>query len=69
MSRWRCLSCEGEYDDIFPDGLRYFHACPPLEDPITLERRERDDRRDENIDRITGDIKLRGKGREKVKEG
>lgn len=30
MAKRRCKSCLGEYDDIGPDGVRYFHACPPL---------------------------------------
>lgn len=28
--RMRCGSCAGEYDSIFPDGTRYFHACGPV---------------------------------------
>lgn len=30
MSRHRCNSCQGEYDDIGADGVAYFHACPPV---------------------------------------
>ena len=30
MARLLCASCGGEYVDTLPDGLRYFHACPPL---------------------------------------
>lgn len=26
----QCNACGGIYDDVGPDGLRYFHACPPL---------------------------------------
>ena len=29
MSRFRCLTCLGEYEDVLPDGNLYFHACPP----------------------------------------
>lgn len=28
--RVRCESCGGVYVDVLPDGIRYFHACPPL---------------------------------------
>lgn len=31
MATLRCKSCGGEYQDVSPDGLRYFHVCPPLE--------------------------------------
>lgn len=27
-----CLTCGGVYADVLPDGLLYFHACPPLSD-------------------------------------
>lgn len=30
MSRVRCNTCNGEYDDVGVDGMRYFHACPPV---------------------------------------
>jgi hypothetical protein len=30
MARLQCQTCGGEYDDVLPDKLRYFHACPPL---------------------------------------
>lgn len=30
MAMWRCNVCGGEYADVGSDGLRYFHACPPL---------------------------------------
>ena len=30
MARQQCLSCNGIYDDVGPDGVRYFHACPRL---------------------------------------
>jgi hypothetical protein len=26
----QCRACGGVYAPILPDGLRYFHACPPL---------------------------------------
>ena len=25
-----CLTCGGRYEPLLPDGLQYFHACPPL---------------------------------------
>lgn len=28
--RVECLSCGGTYDDVLPDGMQYFHVCPPL---------------------------------------
>jgi hypothetical protein len=28
-----CQSCGGRYDPIGPDGLQYFHRCPPLSAP------------------------------------
>lgn len=30
MARKRCNTCLGIYDDVLPDGLRYFHVCPPV---------------------------------------
>lgn len=30
MARLRCISCQGEYDDVGADGVPYFHACPPI---------------------------------------
>lgn len=30
MNRLRCNTCLGEYDDVSPDGFRYFHVCPPV---------------------------------------
>lgn len=32
MSRWRCNCCGGTYDDVLPNGMLYFHACPPVWD-------------------------------------
>jgi antitoxin (DNA-binding transcriptional repressor) of toxin-antitoxin stability system len=26
----KCLSCGGTYEPIGADGLRYYHACPPV---------------------------------------
>lgn len=26
----KCLSCDGIYEPIGRDGIRYFHACPPV---------------------------------------
>lgn len=28
----QCLTCGGVYHDVQPDGVSYFHACPPLSD-------------------------------------
>ncbi|PYQ92469.1 MAG: hypothetical protein DMG02_01330 [Acidobacteria bacterium] len=28
--RVKCNACGGVYDDVLPDGLQYFHRCPPL---------------------------------------
>lgn len=33
MTRYVCNSCGGEYSDVGPDKLAYFHACP--EEKIT----------------------------------
>jgi len=30
MSRFRCNTCRGEYDDVGADGVLYFHSCPPV---------------------------------------
>lgn len=30
MAHLQCQSCGGTYDTVLPDGLRYFHVCPPL---------------------------------------
>lgn len=30
MARVQCTTCGGIYDEVQADGLRYFHACPPL---------------------------------------
>ena len=41
MARKHCNSCDGEYDDVGPDGLLYFHACPS----VTRVRVQRDGQR------------------------
>lgn len=28
----KCLTCNGLYLPMLPDGMKYFHACPPLSD-------------------------------------
>jgi hypothetical protein len=28
MSKWKCNSCQGIYQDTTPDGGAYFHVCP-----------------------------------------
>jgi hypothetical protein len=30
MATLKCKACGGVYDDVLPDGMRYFHVCPPL---------------------------------------
>jgi hypothetical protein len=30
MDMVKCLACGGVYSPVLPDGLQYFHACPPL---------------------------------------
>lgn len=44
---WRCRSCGGVYPAVQPDGMLYFHACPPVVD-ASGQLRERPDKRDEN---------------------
>jgi rubredoxin len=75
MARWKCKSCDGEYDDLLPDGTRYFHACPPVRDPDTGEFVPRKDPRDENVlVELDGKgvkvvkVKAEGKGRDKLKD-
>lgn len=29
----KCNSCGGTYEPVLPDGMQYFHACPPLSAP------------------------------------
>jgi hypothetical protein len=33
MAKLRCNTCQGEYEDRTQDGVRYFHACPPIVNP------------------------------------
>lgn len=49
MSRWRCNSCGGTYSDVLPDGILYFHACPPDRVGAGGERIPIANPRDENI--------------------
>jgi len=30
MDMVKCLTCGGVYSPVLPDGLPYFHVCPPL---------------------------------------
>jgi len=30
MARVKCNTCGGVYDDVLPDGYRYFHSCAPV---------------------------------------
>lgn len=58
MTRFRCLSCGGEYNDVSEDGVRYFHACSPTVYDFSavvppgqpFPEKPRPDRRDENVD-------------------
>lgn len=29
MAKFKCVACGGTYDDVLPDGMAYYHACPP----------------------------------------
>lgn len=85
MSRkYRCLTCQGTYIDVQPDGLRYFHACPDIPDPDfvpdpgkgadqEVPQIPRPDRRDENMKFATkgqpSEIKSYGLGRQDIGEG
>jgi hypothetical protein len=65
-TKLKCGTCGGTYQPIQADGLRYFHACSPVYDPVAKVSRERPDRRDENIvvdgaSRCVG-IRAEGKG-------
>jgi len=70
MARFRCLTCGGEYDDVSPDGVRYYHTCPPITDPDTGRTTELEDKRDENIlvdiYGVRLGIRSEGKGREMI---
>ncbi len=60
IKQFECNTCHGVYFDKTPEGLDYFHACPPKrvrEDEFT----EYPNKRDENIG-----IKLEGAGRTEV---
>ena len=62
MSKYKCNTCGGEYNDICPDGLEYWHSCPD-EPEGNDQYKPRKDKRDENPGR-----KTEGKGRTKIKE-
>ena len=67
MTRWRCKSCGGEWDDDQPGG--YYHECPP---GTANPRNENIDDRNwkpKNIkeSKKPRPIKAKGKGRETVK--
>lgn len=44
---WRCRTCGGVYQAVQPDGMLYFHACPPIVDAAG-QPHERSEKRDEN---------------------
>lgn len=52
IQRFRCNACKGEYSDVQPDGSIYHHACPPLNPNKKGETPERENKRDENVDRL-----------------
>lgn len=37
MATMQCNTCEGVYESVLPDGMLYFHSCPPVE-LVTVER-------------------------------
>jgi len=61
----RCNTCQGVYQPLQRDGVRYFHACPPVYDPVTELSVERADKRDENIlqDAKTLRVSIKAEGR------
>jgi len=61
MTRWKCLSCGGEYDDIMPDGTLYFHVCD-------LKVKNPRDERVIDHGPKAHQIRRKGKGRKKVEE-
>jgi len=67
MALYECQTCGGQYQDVLPDGLLYFHACAPLSVAEGAQGQERPDRRDENVvsegGPEQGTERLRGKGR------
>ncbi len=72
MSRWECLSCGGVYEDVLPDGMLYFHACPPTRAHPTDSNRTIPipKRRNENVIGGEGEdrrnIRAKGKGRKGI---
>lgn len=56
--KYKCKTCDGTYESICNDGLRYFHACPLVvdKDGVCIEM---ENKRDENIK-----SKLEGLGQE-----
>ena len=50
MARYRCNTCEGEYEAEQAGGTLYFHTCPGVLHPVTGEIHPRRDARDENPD-------------------
>lgn len=49
MTRYRCETCLGEYDDV-TDGYEYYHACSPVWDAGKKAWVKRADARNENVD-------------------
>ena len=49
MARFRCLNCGGEYEQQSPDGVPYYHVCPPLSEPEIEAGVDRSEPRNENV--------------------
>jgi hypothetical protein len=48
MSRWRCNTCDGEYEALQATREFYWHACAPVHNAVTGELEPRPQSRDEN---------------------
>lgn len=46
----QCQTCGGVYATESPEGVPYYHACPPLHDAKTLTTAARPNARDEKVD-------------------
>lgn len=62
MATYRCKTCLGLYVDPQPSGVPYYHACPPVVDPL-VGAKPRPNHRDENVvaDFIPGKDPLEGR--------
>jgi len=68
MPKYRCNNCQGEYWDPLPDGMRFFHTCPPVINPETLEISYPEGHRDENIvqERDGGPVRIKAEGKGRI---